>query len=257
MKNIRFLFAPFCLLLTILIYAGCGKDPMLDEEPSDGNSNGNSNTNLPPTANFSFSPQNGIIADQTAVNFTNLSSGTISNYIWHFGTGETTAYTSNPSYTFDREGWKTIKLHVSGPAGSDIKEVQQVRVHAMDPNLYHYEYFSTQQEGHIQSLRGMGLNIGKLKIRNNYNNVSLKIRLYHPDSWLEGIYTPFANSYWNLNASQTINVWYNNAPIHVGNDWGIQFEASNGSKSAIRSLHYIASFQNGEFVVQASDLYEG
>lgn len=254
----------FCLVfLAIFLFTNCEKEPIENGNNVDNNNNGGggngggSSTPVAPTANFSFSPESGIIADQTSVQFSNSSTGTISNYIWHFGANESTAYSSSPSYVFNREGWKTITLHVSGSAGSDAKVIQQVRVHAMDPNLYHYSYFSTQNEGHIQALRDLGLKIGKLKVRNNYNNVDLKIRLYHPDSWLAGVYTPFADSYWSVGATKTSNIWFDNAPINIGDDWGIQFEASNGSKSAIRSIHYISTYQNGEFLVTASELYEG
>lgn len=263
MKQNFFLFAFTLLTMISVVSIQCTKESdTYSNDTSGDNSNGNgngdgNNTNIAPSANFSFTPQQGIIADQTQVKFSNLSTGTISSYIWQFGTGEKTAYTANPTYVFDREGWKTITFHVGGPAGSDQKQVSQIKVHAMDPNLYHYGNFSTQNEAHIQLLRSSGLKIGKLKFRNNYNNVSLKVRLYHPDSWLDGIYTPFASSYWTINASAITTLLYNNAPISIGNDWGIQFEASNGAKSAIRSIHYIATYQNGEFTVLASDLYEG
>lgn len=258
MKRSSFFSAIGLVFLAAILLTNCDKESMnTDNSGGDNGGGGGPAPSVPPTASFSFSPESGIIADQTTVHFNNYSSGTISNYSWDFGIGESSSNASSPSYVFGREGWKNITLNVNGPAGSDTKVVQQVRVHAMDPNLYHYTYISTQNEAHIQALRGLGLKIGKLKFRNNYNNVDLKVRLYHPDSWLAGIYTPFANSYWNVTATQTTTLWYNNAPISIGNDWGIQFEASNGSKSAIRSIHYISTYQNGEFVVNASELYEG
>lgn len=240
------------LLLTgLFAFAACTKPDDVDDD----NSN-NQNTNqqaTPPSASFSFSPNSNIIADETLVSFINGSTGTISSNFWHFGAGETTSSSSSPSYRFDREGFKTIRLTVSGSAGTDNSSVD-VRVHAMDPTLHNYTYFSTQSEGHIDLLRQNGLKIGRIKVHNNYNS-GVRVVLYHPDSWLLGDYSKFAQ--WSLPPGTTYFLNYDGQNINIGNDWGIQVVFDNGVKSCIRSLHYVSDYNNGVFNVKGSEVYNG
>jgi len=63
-------------------------------------------TNVPPTANFSASPTNGI--SPLTVSFTNLSSGA-TNYNWNFGDGQISA-SANPIHVYTNTGSFTVML---------------------------------------------------------------------------------------------------------------------------------------------------
>ena len=237
--------------VSFMVILSCTKPPI--EEPGGPDPDPDPDP-IQPTASFSYAPNKDIIADVTTVSFYDNSSGDVESYYWDFGSYESTSTKANPSYRFDREGYKQIELTVSGPAGNDSKTVN-IRVHAMDPNLHNYSAFSTQATGHIQDLRNLGLKIGRLKVRNNYGG-PVKIVLYHPDSWLEGIYTGFGQ--WNLPTNSTYYLNASNGQnMYIGNDWGIQVLFENGVKSCVRCLGLLSSFQNGEFYVLASDVYNG
>ena len=72
----------------------------------------------PPTANFTGSPISGTAP--LPVNFTDSSSGSITNWFWNFGDGNTTnfAVTTNPSHTYNA-GTYTVSLTVSGAGGTN------------------------------------------------------------------------------------------------------------------------------------------
>ena len=73
----------------------------------------------PPVANFSGSPTNGVAP--LAVTFTDTSSGSITNWFWDFGDGNTTnfATATNPLYTYNAAGTYTVSLTVNGLGGSN------------------------------------------------------------------------------------------------------------------------------------------
>ncbi len=71
--------------------------------------------NIPPTANFSASPTTGMAP--LTVQFTNLSTGDITDYSWTFGDGGTSTL-ANPSHTYNSDGTYTVGLTVTGPAGT-------------------------------------------------------------------------------------------------------------------------------------------
>jgi PKD repeat protein len=72
----------------------------------------------PPTANFSASPTNGVAP--LTVDFTDLSSGAITNWFWEFGDSITTNIPLSASFThiYEDPGTYSVELVVSGPAGS-------------------------------------------------------------------------------------------------------------------------------------------
>ena len=56
------------------------------------------------------------------VNFTDKSTGTITQWQWDFDNDGTVDSTDqNPSWTYNNAGWYTVKLTVTGPAGSDSR----------------------------------------------------------------------------------------------------------------------------------------
>lgn len=69
-----------------------------------------------PVAAFSATPLGG--PAPLAVQFSNLSSGSISSYAWTFGDA-TTSTDQNPSHTYASAGSYTVSLTVTGPDGSD------------------------------------------------------------------------------------------------------------------------------------------
>jgi len=72
----------------------------------------------PPVAGFSASPTSGTVP--LNVNFTDLSTGSITSYSWNFGdSGTSTA--QNPSHTYTSVGTYTVSLTVTGPGGNDTE----------------------------------------------------------------------------------------------------------------------------------------
>jgi PKD repeat protein len=68
-----------------------------------------------PVAAFTASPTNG--AAPLLVNFTDASTGTITNHSWNFGDGNTSAAAS-PSHSYSMAGVYSVALTVLGPGGS-------------------------------------------------------------------------------------------------------------------------------------------
>ncbi len=78
------------------------------------------NTGPPPApvANFSGSPTSG--TEPLTVNFTDLSTGSITSWSWTFGDGGTST-SQNPSHQYANDGTYSVSLTVTGPGGSDIE----------------------------------------------------------------------------------------------------------------------------------------
>ncbi|MDX9856686.1 MAG: PKD domain-containing protein [candidate division Zixibacteria bacterium] len=76
------------------------------------------NTGPPPApvANFSGSPTTGTAP--LTVNFTDLSTGSITSWSWTFGDGGTSS-AQNPSHQYTSAGTYSVTLTVTGPGGSD------------------------------------------------------------------------------------------------------------------------------------------
>ena len=72
------------------------------------------------------------------------------------------------------------------------------------------------QSGLVQS-RPLPFRAGPIVLENNYNNSAVySIRVYHPQS--PG--NIFAN--WTISNTGRGNLLYNNQPLRLGSDWGIQ-----------------------------------
>lgn len=69
-----------------------------------------------PAANFSASPVHG--SAPLTVQFTDISTGIITSWLWDFGDGGTSNL-QNPSHEFASEGRYDISLTIGGPGGSD------------------------------------------------------------------------------------------------------------------------------------------
>ena len=70
----------------------------------------------PPVANFSGSPTSG--TEPLTVTFTDLSTGSITDWSWTFGDGGSSS-AQNPSYEYTSAGTYNVTLTVTGPGGSD------------------------------------------------------------------------------------------------------------------------------------------
>jgi uncharacterized delta-60 repeat protein len=73
---------------------------------------------LPPVADFTATPTSGAVP--LTVQFTDTSTGVITSWAWDFDNdGMTDSTEQNPDYTYTNPGAYTVKLTVTGPAGSD------------------------------------------------------------------------------------------------------------------------------------------
>ena len=73
-------------------------------------------SNLPPTADFTGDPTSGIFP--LIVNFSDLSTGAITDWKWYFGDGNNVTQ-QNPTHTYQNSGNYTVSLKLTGPGGSD------------------------------------------------------------------------------------------------------------------------------------------
>jgi PKD repeat protein len=73
----------------------------------------------PPVADFIAHPAR--VARNTGIHFTDLSIGAVANYYWEFGDGNTSTE-QHPIHAYQSAGYYTVRLTVSAPAGSDMKE---------------------------------------------------------------------------------------------------------------------------------------
>jgi uncharacterized repeat protein (TIGR01451 family) len=73
-------------------------------------------TNVAPTAGFTASPTNGAVP--LLVDFTDASTGTITNRQWDFGDGGSST-AMNPSHTYTNAGSFSVSLTVFGPTGTN------------------------------------------------------------------------------------------------------------------------------------------
>lgn len=71
-----------------------------------------------PTANFSVSPTSG--EAPLAVEFTNLSTGYITNILWRFGDGDSSWFFPPVNHTYEYSGIYTVSLTVGNSAGNDV-----------------------------------------------------------------------------------------------------------------------------------------
>ncbi len=101
-----------------------------------------------------------------------------------------------------------------------------------------------------QGASGSSIPIGPIVLNMNYSG-AVSIRLYHPQR--PG--AVFAN--WNIPNQGTGNLLYNNRPTVIGGDWGIQIIFGNGVTSPIRRVDRIGTYQNGNWNVVATRIYNG
>ncbi len=104
-----------------------------------------------PVASFSASPTKGILPLE--VQFTDLSTGNMTNWSWDFGDGSTST-SRNPSHTYAQPGNYTVRLTVNGPGGSNsCTQVSCVTVNEQPPEIDQYTklllHGSGEQNGQV------------------------------------------------------------------------------------------------------------
>ncbi len=89
----------------------------------------------PPTAGFSGSPTTGFAPLQTV--FTDASSGSITNWVWSFGDGQSVTNTSNASvnHTYTSAGSYTVTLTVAGSGGANADSQTSYIVVSSTPTI--------------------------------------------------------------------------------------------------------------------------
>jgi PKD repeat protein len=81
---------------------------------------------IAPTASFSASPTTGVVP--LSVQFSDASSGSIGEWLWEFGDGETSTQ-RNPRHSYTEPGRYDVTLRVTGPGGTkSLKQAEAIRV---------------------------------------------------------------------------------------------------------------------------------
>lgn len=106
----------------------------------------------------------------------------------------------------------------------------------------------------VQRVRRRRPPIGNLFIMNNYGpdpqSGSVSIRLYHSDAPNRVFGT------YNFAGNQSAEIYSGNKKLVLGGDWGIQIVFGNGVTSCISPIADIGSFDNGRYVIYATDIYD-
>ena len=71
------------------------------------------------------------------VQFTDKSSGSVTNWDWNFGDGSTHGSTQNPSHTYQTAGTYTATLTVTGSGGATSSKSATITVQAVAPSTIH------------------------------------------------------------------------------------------------------------------------
>jgi PKD repeat protein len=210
--------------------------------------------------NIVYYPLNGgseVVADVTPIAFSSLNDG-FSTSSWYFGNGEGASNDPSPNYTFNSEGIKNVTLIKTGPGGQ-VSENKQIKVWATGP-CNHRDFPNNHSIDNIQFIENNGLlQTGTIKVNHNYGGCA-NIYLYHPNDWSNGNYTPWGNYYFQVctpGLSNTFWIGSPSNPVVLGGDWGIKIMFTNGVESCVRTLRDVGAWNNNEFVVLSSKIFEG
>jgi autotransporter-associated beta strand protein len=184
----------------------------------------------PPVAAFSGSPTNGTAP--LAVTFTDNSTGTISNWFWNFGDGNTTnfAASTNPLHTYNA-GTYTVTLIVSGSAGSSTN-IQSNYIVAVNPPAPAAAFSASQTNG------------------------TAPLAVTFTDSSTGSI----SNRFWNFGDGNTTNFVVSTNPLHTYNvgTYTVSLTVSGlgGTNTSTRS-NYIVALNPAHLVVNPGSLNFG
>jgi hypothetical protein len=107
----------------------------------------------------------------------------------------------------------------------------------------------------VEYVRRRNEPIGNILINNDYGpnpqDGSVSIRLYHSDA-PDRIF-----STWSFAGGESANLAVGGQTITIGGDWGIQVVFGNGVTSCILPVADVGRFENGRFIVLATDIYRG
>ena len=156
----------------------------------------------PPVAGFNASPTNGTVP--LLVNFTDASSGSITNRLWDFGDGSASA-SVNPSHTYLTNGVFSVSLTVFGPGGSSVTNRPNL-VTAANPPPSHTIMIAATDAAASEP----GSNTGKFTVtRVGPTNTVLTVNYTVGGTATPGI------DYSNLTGNVTIAVGKTNATVTV------------------------------------------
>ncbi len=156
----------------------------------------------PPAADFSASAVEGSVP--LAVTFTDLSTGTVTSWLWDFGDG-TTSTAKNPTHTYSADGYYTVSLTVSNTAGSNTKTAAQY-VHAVSGSVEHiYIGDGYAKDGvFVPNVKIILKDLGATQVNDTwvYRNTSLgKTFIFHfvntPDGFMNALRQEGAHIIWN------------------------------------------------------------
>ena len=105
----------------------------------------------------------------------------------------------------------------------------------------------------VTSVRQRNVPVGNILINNNYGPDpqagSVSIRLYHSDA-PDRIF-----STWSFASGESVSLATQGSRITIGGDWGIQIVFGNGVTSCIYPVADVGRFENGRYVVTATNIY--
>jgi hypothetical protein len=105
----------------------------------------------------------------------------------------------------------------------------------------------------VSRVRQRNVPVGNILINNNYGpdpqSGAVTIRLYHSDA-PDRIF-----STWNFAGGESANLAMQDNRINIGGDWGIQIVFGNGVTSCISPVADVGRFENGRYIVAATDIY--
>ncbi len=130
--------------------------------------------------------------------------------------------------------------------------VSEVAVMSTPANAQNCPPYNSSVVAYVRRRNGP---IGNILINNNYGpdpqNGSVSIRLYHSDA-PDRIF-----STWSFVGGESSNLATEGQRIAIGGDWGIQVVFGNGVTSCILPVADVGRFENGKFIVLATDIYRG
>jgi hypothetical protein len=104
----------------------------------------------------------------------------------------------------------------------------------------------------VTSVRGRNIPTGNILIKNNFGPTpqsgAVSIKLYHSDA------PDRVFSRWDLVGGEQARLSYNDKSLVIGGDWGVQVVFGNGVTSCISPIADVGRFENGRYVVLATDI---
>ena len=144
-----------------------------------------------PVANFVGSPTTG--SSPLTVQFSDLSTGTITSRLWDFGDGQSSTE-KNPSHTFQTEGSYTVRLVVTGPGGTRTKvRTDYIIVSNTAPNMIQNPEFNQEMANWYTYVDPRDaqyyLSIDRTSILSGVNSLKVDVRKSGTVDWYITVHT--------------------------------------------------------------------